>query len=151
VKIGFSLSCACLLAVGGGSVLANDAGAPPAESHQVTDTLHGVTVTDPYRWLEKSRDPKVVQWAAAQDKRTRQYLDAIPQRAAIYKRLFRDNPAHSRKMAAALQSATTSGHPILLSIDTHAGHGIGSSLSSQVNKEADDIAFLFDQLGMQMQ
>jgi prolyl oligopeptidase len=62
----------------------------------------------------------------------------------------RVNPAHSRKMAAALQSATTSGHPILLSIDSHAGHGIGSSLSSQVNKQADDIAFLFDQLGMKM-
>jgi prolyl oligopeptidase len=60
----------------------------------------------------------------------------------------RVNPAHSRKMAAALQSATTSGHPILLSIDSHAGHGIGSSLSSRVNREADDIAFLFDQLGM---
>jgi prolyl oligopeptidase len=62
----------------------------------------------------------------------------------------RVNPAHSRKMAASLQAATTSGHPILLSIDSHAGHGIGSSLSSQVNKAADDIAFLFDQLGMKM-
>jgi prolyl oligopeptidase len=95
VRIGFSLSCACLLAVGGGAVLANDAGAPPAESLAVTDTLHGVTVTDPYRWLEKSSDPKVVQWVAAQDKRTRQFLDAIPQRAAIYNRLFRDISAAS--------------------------------------------------------
>jgi prolyl oligopeptidase len=96
VRIGFSLSCACLLAVGGGAVLANDAGAPPAESLAVTDTLHGVTVTDPYRWLEKSSDPKVVQWVAAQDKRTRQFLDAIPQRAAIYNRLFRDISAASQ-------------------------------------------------------
>jgi prolyl oligopeptidase len=86
--MGFSLSCACLLAVGGGAVFA-------AESHPVTDTVHGVTVTDPYRWLEKSSDPKVVAWSAAQDKRTRQYLDAIPQRAAIYKRLFQDISAAS--------------------------------------------------------
>jgi prolyl oligopeptidase len=81
--------------VGGGAVVANDAGAPVAESHPVTDTYHGVTVTDPYRWLEKSSDPKVVEWSAAQDKRTRQYLDAIPQRAAIYKRLFQDISAAS--------------------------------------------------------
>jgi prolyl oligopeptidase len=93
--MGFSLSCACLLAVGGGAVFAGDAGAPAAESHPVTDTVHGVTVTDPYRWLEKSSDPKVVAWSAAQDKRTRQYLDAIPQRAAIYKRLFQDISAAS--------------------------------------------------------
>jgi prolyl oligopeptidase len=93
--MGFSLSCACLLAVGGGAVFAGDAGAPAAESHPVTDTVHGVTVTDPYRWLEKSSDPKVVAWSAAQDKRTRRYLDAIPQRAAIYKRLFQDISAAS--------------------------------------------------------
>jgi prolyl oligopeptidase len=60
----------------------------------------------------------------------------------------RVNPMHSRKMIARLQAATSSGRPIYLSINAHAGHGIGSSLSIKVNQTADTYAFLFDQLGM---
>ena len=60
----------------------------------------------------------------------------------------RVNPMHSRKMIARLQAATSSGRPIYLSINAHAGHGIGSSLSIKVNQTADLYAFLFDQLGM---
>jgi len=62
----------------------------------------------------------------------------------------RVNPMQSRKMAARLQAATVSGRPILLSINAHAGHGIGSSLSIRVNQMADAYAFLFDQLGMNL-
>jgi prolyl oligopeptidase len=60
----------------------------------------------------------------------------------------RVNPMHSRKMIAALQAADSSGLPVLLSINSHAGHGIGSSLSIRVDQAADYDAFLFDQLGM---
>jgi prolyl oligopeptidase len=60
----------------------------------------------------------------------------------------RVNPMHSRKMIARLQAATSSNRPIYLSINAHAGHGIGSSLSIKVNQTADTYAFLFDQLGM---
>jgi len=60
----------------------------------------------------------------------------------------RVNPMHSRKMVARLQAATSSARPIYLSINAHAGHGIGSSLSIRVNQTADTYAFLFDQLGM---
>jgi prolyl oligopeptidase len=63
----------------------------------------------------------------------------------------RVNPMHSRKMIAALQAATVSGHPVLLSINTHAGHGHGSALSIRVDQTADYQAFLFDQLGMSLQ
>ena len=62
----------------------------------------------------------------------------------------RVNPAHSRKMIARLQAANTSGSPILLSINAHAGHGIGSALLIRVNQDADIYAFLFGQLGMQL-
>jgi prolyl oligopeptidase len=62
----------------------------------------------------------------------------------------RVNPAHSRKMIARLQAATGSGRPVLLSINAHAGHGIGSALSIRVNQQADIYAFLFDQLGMKL-
>ena len=62
----------------------------------------------------------------------------------------RVNPAHSRKMIARLQAATNSGQPVYLSINSHAGHGIGSSLSVRVNQSADIYSFLFDQLGMRL-
>ncbi len=62
----------------------------------------------------------------------------------------RVNPAHSRKMIARLQAATASGNPVLLSINSHAGHGIGSALSVRVNQAADAYSFLFDQLGMRL-
>jgi prolyl oligopeptidase len=60
----------------------------------------------------------------------------------------RVNPMNSRKMAARLQAATTSGLPVFLATTDAAGHGIGSPLSVQIDQMADYIAFLFDQLGM---
>jgi prolyl oligopeptidase len=54
----------------------------------------------------------------------------------------------SRKFAAALQAATTSGLPVLLRISATSGHGIGSSLAERIDQQADQLAFLFDQLGM---
>jgi prolyl oligopeptidase len=61
----------------------------------------------------------------------------------------RVNPAHSRKMIARLQAATSSGLPVLLSISAHAGHGIGSALSVRVDQQSDVLAFLFEELGME--
>ena len=60
----------------------------------------------------------------------------------------RVDPMQSRKMAARLQAATASGLPVLLSVSSNAGHGIGSSLTIRVNQIADAEAFLFDELGM---
>jgi len=60
----------------------------------------------------------------------------------------RVNPLNSRKMAARLQAATTSGLPVLLVTTDAAGHGQGSPLSVQIDQTADYLAFLFDQLGM---
>ncbi len=62
----------------------------------------------------------------------------------------RVNPAHSRKMTAALQAATASDAPILLTINAHAGHGIGSPLNIRIDQEADYLAFLFNELGMSL-
>ena len=52
---------------------------------------------------------------------------------------------HSRKMAALLQSASSSGKPILLRTNS-AGHGIGTSLDEQIAEQADVFAFLASQL-----
>jgi prolyl oligopeptidase len=60
----------------------------------------------------------------------------------------RVNPAHSRKMTARLQAATSSGRPILLRTSATAGHGMGSSLKDRVAEQADIYAFLFEELGV---
>ena len=67
---------------------AGDFGAPPTAQRPVTDTYHGVRVSDPYRWLEDSSNQEVRDWSAAQDKRTRDYLDSLPQRRPIYTQLL---------------------------------------------------------------
>jgi prolyl oligopeptidase len=59
-------------------------------------------------------------------------------------------PWHSRKFAAALQAATTSGLPVLLRTSANSGHGIGSSLNERIGEQTDELTFLFDQLGMGM-
>lgn len=60
----------------------------------------------------------------------------------------RVNPAQSRKMAARLQAATRSGHPVLYRSTATMGHGQGSALSDRIALQADVYAFLFDQLGI---
>ncbi|MEI6567888.1 MAG: prolyl oligopeptidase family serine peptidase [Verrucomicrobiota bacterium] len=60
----------------------------------------------------------------------------------------RVNPFQSRKMAARLQAATTSGHPVLYRSNASAGHGIGSSLKDRIAEQADVYSFLFSELGV---
>ncbi len=60
----------------------------------------------------------------------------------------RVNPAHSRKMTARLQAATSSERPILLRTSMDTGHGRGTSLSRVVDRQADVYVFLFSELGM---
>src|SRR5947209_5547164 len=44
---------------------------PDTPRSPVSDTFHGVTVTDDYRWLENGRDPSVRKWSEAQTEVTR--------------------------------------------------------------------------------
>ena len=60
----------------------------------------------------------------------------------------RVDPMHARKMAAALQSATGSDHPILLRVETAAGHGQGKPRSKQLEGSTDIWTFLSWQLGV---
>ncbi len=61
--------------------------APATPKKPASDEYHGTTVEDPYQWLEKDDDPEVKAWSAAQNQRTRDYLDKLPDRAAIEKQL----------------------------------------------------------------
>jgi prolyl oligopeptidase len=62
---------------------------PPPYSpiEPVTEILHGVPVTDPYRWLEERDSPRTREWLAAQARYARAYLDAVPGRDRIRQRL----------------------------------------------------------------
>jgi prolyl oligopeptidase len=56
---------------------------PPTRKQKVIDKLHGVEVTDSYRWLEDAGSKEVQEWVAAQNKYTRSILDKLPGRAQI--------------------------------------------------------------------
>lgn len=59
---------------------------PTAKGDQV-DHYFGVTVADPYRWLEDATSPDVARWVTAQNAATFSYLDQIPFRARLRQRL----------------------------------------------------------------
>ncbi|HZA37891.1 MAG TPA: hypothetical protein VE486_02000, partial [Candidatus Baltobacteraceae bacterium] len=61
--------------------------APQTPKKPLSDEYHGVTVQDPYQWLENDEDPEVKTWSDAQSQRTRAYLDKLPDRAALEKQL----------------------------------------------------------------
>jgi Serine proteases of the peptidase family S9A len=60
----------------------------------------------------------------------------------------RVDPLHARKFAARLQAATRGPGPILLRLESQAGHGVGKPLAKSIEQYADEMAFLCGQLGM---
>jgi prolyl oligopeptidase len=61
----------------------------------------------------------------------------------------RVDPLHARKMTARLQAATTGRKgPILLRLETQAGHGAGKPLGKLIAQHTDELTFLFQELGM---
>ncbi len=70
---------------------------PAARKDPVTNSYHGITVTDDYRWLEDWNNPQVQRWSENQNVFARKYLDAIPQAARIRRQvtgLMKQEPEH---------------------------------------------------------
>jgi prolyl oligopeptidase len=59
-------------------------------------------------------------------------------------------PGHSFKFAAALQAAQSGPAPVLIRIETDAGHGAGKPTSKRIEEAADRFAFLVKNLGMKV-
>ncbi len=57
-------------------------------------------------------------------------------------------PGHSYKFAAALQASQQGDAPVLIRIETRAGHGAGTPVSMLVAEDADKLAFLAEHLGL---
>lgn len=79
----------CLFIVGGIAMAGEKMTYPVSKKIDHVDEMHGVKVPDPYRWLEDDvRESKdVAAWVEAENKVTFAYLESIPQRDAIKKRL----------------------------------------------------------------
>jgi prolyl oligopeptidase len=63
----------------------------------------------------------------------------------------RVDPMHARKMAARLQAASSSPRPILLRLESRAGHGAGKPLNKVLEELTDTWAFVFSELGVEFQ
>ena len=62
----------------------------------------------------------------------------------------RVDPMHARKMTARLQAATSSSRPILLRLESRAGHGAGKPLNKVLEELTDTWAFVFSELGVEV-
>lgn len=91
VAVGVSVS-ACATPEGGAAPKAEAASAliyPATKTVAVEDNYHGVTIADPYRWLENDVrvDQEVASWVAAQNEVSFGYIKSLPGREAIEARL----------------------------------------------------------------
>jgi prolyl oligopeptidase len=59
-------------------------------------------------------------------------------------------PGHSFKFAAALQENQAGDAPVLIRIETRAGHGAGKPTAKQIEEVADELAFLVKNLDMKL-
>src|SRR5688572_27389427 len=80
-----------LLAIAAGTTGAQTQNAPlsyPATARGTqVDVYHGVSVADPYRWLEDTESLATKTWVEAQNRLTHSFVATIPERAAIKNRL----------------------------------------------------------------
>jgi prolyl oligopeptidase len=84
---------ACALALGCFPVFASNDAPPPARTADVVDHLFGVTLHDPYRWMEGEHNAEFRRWLAAQGRYTRARLDALPTLRAWQQSLAKTNDA----------------------------------------------------------
>jgi prolyl oligopeptidase len=85
VAVALRLACLQLLAF---VAPAHAQNAPPkAPAREVTDDYFGMTIVDPYRWMEDVKGPEFAAWMRAQHDYTRSALDRIPYRAKLLARV----------------------------------------------------------------
>jgi prolyl oligopeptidase len=95
-------------------------------------------------------DPDQFQWLRAyspyhQVRDGEQYPAVLLATAASDTRV---DPMHARKMAARLQAATGSGRPVLLRLESKAGHGAGKPLNKVLDELTDTWTFIWHELGL---
>ena len=85
------LATAAALGVGaatrGAAFAAETAGPPKASVRPVTETLHGTSITDPYRWMETPTDPEWPPYLMGQNAYARAVLAKIPGRDELARKI----------------------------------------------------------------
>src|SRR4051812_13493882 len=76
---------AAVIAIASAVVFAQALQYPAARKTDHVDVYHGVSVPDPYRWLEDDSSPETAAWVEAENKVTFPYLERIP-----YRKQFQD-------------------------------------------------------------
>jgi prolyl oligopeptidase PreP (S9A serine peptidase family) len=96
---------------------------PETKKENVTDTYFGTEVADPYRWLEDDNSPETAEWVKAQNEVTFAYLN---------------------------QEFNTGDLPVLIRIETKAGHGAGKPTAKIIEEHTDIWSFTMYHLGMSL-
>src|SRR3989344_3111235 len=60
---------------------------PKTKKLEVVESIHGIKVSDPYRWLEENASPEVQNWVSEQNGYTRLFIDKIGSRNKIKSRM----------------------------------------------------------------
>ncbi|MEZ5399041.1 MAG: prolyl oligopeptidase family serine peptidase [Bryobacteraceae bacterium] len=140
---------------------------PETKKIPVEDTLHGVTLTDPYRWLEDQNSPETRAWIEAQNKYTRALLDPVPGRAVFARRLsqllrvetvmipterggryfYRRRPADREQPLILLREKLNGEDKVLVDPDTLSSDHSASARISAVSDDAKLLAYAVQQGG----
>ncbi|HDR03987.1 MAG TPA: S9 family peptidase, partial [Candidatus Marinimicrobia bacterium] len=92
------------------------------------EDFYSIIQYSPYQKITKSAYPATFLLTASSDTRV--------------------DPLHARKMAAKMQAMNQANTPILIRIETEAGHGKGKPISKRIEELSDRYAFLFWQTGL---
>ena len=95
-------------------------------------------------------DPVAARWLAAYSP-YQHVRDGVAYPAVFLQTAESDtrvDPMHARKMAARLQAAQRGDHPVLLEVQSRAGHGAGKPVDKVIAEAVDTWSFVFAQLAM---
>ncbi|MHA1587066.1 MAG: prolyl oligopeptidase family serine peptidase [Candidatus Heimdallarchaeota archaeon] len=114
---------------------------PVSERKEIIETLHGVELKDPYRWLENYEDPKVIDWLAKQNQFTKEMIEKIPnykkalEKIKDYLSLGTISVPKEKKGYIFFQKATIESQPILYVQKGKAGAPIILVNPNELSKE----------------
>src|SRR5258708_5860358 len=60
---------------------------PVARTEDVNETLYGISLADPYRWMENWKGEELQSWVKSQGAYTQEYLKYLPERDALLQRI----------------------------------------------------------------
>jgi len=83
----FVVACGSLMLMAGAGAQGQSGKYPPAAKGTVVDNYFGTKVADPYRWMEDLDSAQVKSWVAAENAVTVSYLDGLPVRDELRKRI----------------------------------------------------------------